>query len=146
MKFSHLLPMIALCAAASLALAESKAASERKTDSLEVLQNIIRGEMKPKNRVLILKNSALSDSLLRLGSPVRRDELNRIIGDSSLVHEIKTSADFQRYWSKVEKQNGITALKNRYESVDIDKSPVPHAYLFDSSVVVYPGVIILRKK
>ena len=40
----------------------------------------------------------------------------------------------------------IDLKKARYNINDIDKSLIPKKYLFDSSVVVYPGVIILRNR
>lgn len=54
--------------------------------------------------------------------------------------------NFKRYWSKVEAQDGFDELRKQMGSNDIDKLWIPHFYLFDSNVVIYPGWFIIRKK
>lgn len=107
---------------------------------------LLRSEMKPDSRVLLLKNGKLADSLMRHGAYGDLGAFETRMGDSSLAREIKTQEEFRSYWRKAEAEHGITALKKQYEREDIDKTLIPKLYLFDSSVVVYPGWIILRKR
>ena len=117
-----------------------------KGDSLYVLEMLLRSEMKPDSRVLLLKNGTLADSLMRFGARGDLGAFENRMGDSALAREIKTQEEFRAYWKQAEGEEGITALKRQYEREDIDKTLIPKLYLFDSSVVVYPGWIILRKK
>jgi hypothetical protein len=54
--------------------------------------------------------------------------------------------EFRKYWAKVEERDGYDRLKKQMESNDIDKTWVPHFYLFDSNVVISPFWIIFRNK
>lgn len=114
-------------------------------DSLRTLEIIIESEMEAKHRVLILKDRPLSDSLIKGYSQFDKGGFADLLADSSLVREIKSKTEFTRYWAKLEEEQGFRKLRDQYVSRDIDKSRVPKIILFDSSVVVYPGWIILRK-
>lgn len=115
-------------------------------DSLRALEILIRSEMDAKHRVLILKDPALSDSLLRGSGLPGEDRLLRLLEDSAVAREVRTRAEFQRHWARLEEQEGFRALRDQYASRDIDHGRVPKVHLFDSAMVVYPGWIILRKK
>ena len=54
--------------------------------------------------------------------------------------------EFREYWRRAEEENGIGELRGRLKSWDIDKTWVPHLYFFDSSLVIFPGWIVLRRK
>lgn len=56
------------------------------------------------------------------------------------------SREFKKYWTQVEKADGFDKLKEQYRSRDIDRTWVPHFYLFDSTVVVFPGWFVIRKR
>jgi hypothetical protein len=56
------------------------------------------------------------------------------------------SREFKKYWAQVEKADGFDKLKEQYRSRDIDKTWVPHFYLFDSAVVVFPFWFVIRKR
>jgi len=147
MMKKSILILLTVVSSSLLAPAEERhSVASKKADSLKSLQLIIKAEMKQKNRVLILKNGNLTDSLMREAGKVRRDQFESLISDSTVAHEVNSQEDFSRYWKTLESENGIEALKNQYNRADIDKSLVPKIFLFDSSVVVYPGVIILRKR
>lgn len=47
--------------------------------------------------------------------------------------------EFRKYWEKYQKQEGFDQLKGQADAHDINKSKIPHWYLFDSTVVIYPG-------
>lgn len=119
---------------------ETKAA---KADSLDALRVLLSSEVKTGNEVLILKNPTATDSLLR--NPAPRESFLRGLQDSSLAREIRSPKEFSAYWNRIEQENGIPVLKNQMAAHDVDKSLIPKAYLFDSSVVVYPGWIIIRR-
>jgi hypothetical protein len=112
----------------------------------KTLDILISTELKPGNRVLILKDSGLADSLLRGGAWLRRDRFDRLVGDSSLARQIDTREEFRTYWARLSESEGFGTMKRQYEGRDIDKTRIPKAYLFDSSVVVFPGWLVVRKK
>ena len=116
----------------------------KSSDSLKVLSVILQSEFAGKNKVFICKNTSFADSLAR--SLCGPENFKSAISDSAVLMEIKSQEDFSRYWKNVEIQNGIPDLKNQMNAHDVDKTRIPKAYAFDSSVVIYPGWIIIRKK
>lgn len=56
------------------------------------------------------------------------------------------SKEFAKYWAQLEKQEGMDALKKQMQANDIDRTKIPHLYLADSNLVIFPGWFILRKK
>ncbi|MDB5047546.1 MAG: hypothetical protein JWO30_617 [Fibrobacteres bacterium] len=51
--------------------------------------------------------------------------------------------DFKKYWKKVEERDGYAALKKQVVSGhDLDSAWVPHWYLFDSTVIIWPWPIL----
>ncbi len=120
------------------------AAKSVKADSLHALRVLLSSEVKTGNDVLILKNPAVTDSLLRNPSP--RESFLHGLEDSALARPIRSREEFSVYWNRIEKENGVPALQSQMAAHDVDKSLIPKAYLFDSSVVVYPGWIIVRRK
>ena len=125
---------------------EGTAVPTQKIDSLKAFQVLITTEISQKNRVMVLKNGQLSDSLLLEANRASRTKFEKFLADSSIAREVKTQEEFVSYWKQLEAENGIKALKDQLSRADIDKSLIPKKYLFDSSVVIYPGVIILRKR
>jgi hypothetical protein len=91
---------------------------------------------------LLLQDKPLADSLMRSALP--RQAFVERIRDSAVALEIKDQAAFRAYWKKMEAQEGYGGLKGRMAAHDVDKSRIPKAYLFDSTVVAYPGWIVLR--
>jgi hypothetical protein len=124
--------------------ADRAPAPKAKADSLRALRLLISSELRTGNEVLRLKEPGLSDSLLRRPEP--REKLMQALRDSSRARSIRDPEEFKAYWDRLERENGIKAVKDQMAAQDVDKSRIPHAYLFDSSVVVYPGWIILRRK
>jgi hypothetical protein len=122
----------------------AKDAKTEKTDSLNTLRILLSSEVKTGNEVLIPKNPRLADSLLR--NPAQREVFLQDLRDSALFHPIRSPREFRAYWDRIEKENGIPALKNQMAAHDVDKGLIPKTYFFDSSVVVYPGWIIVRRK
>jgi hypothetical protein len=122
----------------------TKDAEKEKSDSLNTLRILLSSEVRTGNEVLIPKNPRFADSLLR-NSP-QREAFLQDLRDSSLFHPIRGPREFRAYWDRVEKENGVRALKNQMAAHDVDKGLIPKAYFFDSSVVVYPGWIIVRRK
>jgi hypothetical protein len=130
------------------ALAVAAATAQTKTDqaradSVQALRVILSSELQGGNQVLKLENQRLADSLVR-GATSRRAFLERI-GDSSVSRRFRHNSEFADYWGKLEAREGIVELKSQYAAHDVDKTRIPKAYLFDSTVVVYPGWIILRR-
>jgi hypothetical protein len=146
MRIPSLIAIAAFCTAAATGTAGAKGADAKKADSLKAMRVIIKSEMKPDNRVLILENGGFTDSLARLGGHLRRDRFDALIGDTALAREVRTQEEFSRYWASLEERNDVKALKDQYARQDIDRSLIPKKYLFDSTVVLYPGWIIVRKK
>jgi hypothetical protein len=56
------------------------------------------------------------------------------------------SKEFAKYWAQLEKQEGMAELKKQMQANDIDRTKIPHLYLADSNLVIFPGWFILRKK
>lgn len=54
--------------------------------------------------------------------------------------------EFAKYWAQLEKQEGMSELKKQMQANDADKTKIPHFYLADSNLVIFPGWFILRKK
>lgn len=131
-------------AGASGGTVTAKDAKTEKADSLNTLRILLSSEVKTGNDVLIPKNPRLADSLLR--NPAQKDVFLQDLRDSSLFHPIRGPREFRVYWDRIEKENGIPALKSQMAAHDVDKGLIPKAYFFDSSVVVYPGWIIVRRK
>ena len=117
---------------------------QKTSDSLQILSVILQSEFAAKNKVFICKNPTFADSLVR--SLCAPSNFQNAIADSAVLKEIQSKEEFSRYWQKVELDNGITALKAQMDAEDIDKTLIPKAYAFDSSVVIYPGWIIIRGK
>lgn len=107
---------------------------------------IISGELEGKSKVLILKDRKTADSLFRLKEPPPREEFERFVADTSVSVEARTRAEFHRHWKELERREGFREMRAQYAAADPDRSRIPRVYLFDSSVVVYPGWIILRRK
>lgn len=135
----------ALALAAALAPARSHAASPKR-DSLEALKVIISDELEGKGRIIILRDRRLADSLIRIRPPLERESLNRIIGDTALAAEVKSHEEFRAYWKKLEETHGFKELRGQHVARNIDRARIPKLFLYDSSVVIYPGWIILRRK
>ena len=143
--------LIAVCTLSLAFSQKPRSAVEKKNrdshkiaDSLKVLNVILRSEFAEKSQVYICKNPSFADSLVRsLCSP---ETFRTALSDSSVLEEIKSREQFKRYWQKVEVENGIPALKGQMQAHDVDKTLIPKAYALDSSVVIYPGYIIIRKK
>lgn len=138
-----LLPALAI--AASLAPSPLFAASPKR-DSLEALKVIITDELEGKGKIIILRDRRLADSLIRIRPPLERERFNRIIGDTALAAEVKTREEFRAYWKKLEESHGFKDLRGQYVARNIDRARIPKLFLYDSSVVIYPGWIILRRK
>jgi hypothetical protein len=132
--------------ALSLPVRAADAGAEKRhapADSLRALRVIISSEVKSGNEVMALEKPKVADSLLRI-LPSRESVLERF-HDSSLARSIRNPDEFRAYWNRLEERNGIKTVKGRMAAQDVDKSLIPRAYLFDSSVVVYPGWIIVRR-
>lgn len=116
----------------------------KSADSLKTLSVILQSEFTAKNKVFICKNPSFADSLAR----ALCDSLNfkSAVSDSMVLKEMTSKAEFDRYWKKVELENGITDLRGQLKAHDVDKTLIPKAYALDSSVVIYPGWIIIRGK
>lgn len=107
---------------------------------------VISAELEDKSKVLILKDRKTADSLFRLKVPPIREEFDRFVADTAVSVEARTRAEFHRHWQELERREGYTRLRAQYAAADPDRSRIPRVYLFDSSVVVYPGWIIIRRK
>ena len=123
-------------------LGEGRGDSDQ-ADSLRTLNLLLSSEFKGGNQVLHLENKELADSLIR--SARQLDAFVSRIRDSSISRRIRSKAEFKDYWEKVEAEAGFPELRGQLAAQDVDKSRVPKRYLFDSSVVVYPGWIVLRR-
>lgn len=148
MRHLHLHPLLALVPV-FLALAPSHAldrASGAKKDSLRTLHIIISSELEERNKVLLLKDRGFTDSLMRNRLALEREGLDRLLADSALAVEVKTREEFGRHWKEIEDKHGFQDLRGQYAARDFDKSRIPRLILKDSSVVVYPGWIIFRRK
>jgi hypothetical protein len=105
----------------------------------------------PRPKSIVLEN----DSANRLpadsqSAPVRPDgkeDTLELPGKTSKpAGSDSISREFKKYWAKVEKQEGFDKLRSQIQANDIDKTWVPHFYLFDSNLVIFPGWFVLRKK
>jgi len=78
------------------------------------------------------------------GAQVRKQDTLSLPGISAKSSEYdSTSKAFKKYWSRVEKEEGIDKLRDQVRSRDIDHSWYPHWYFFDSTVVLVPPFFIL---
>lgn len=131
----------------ALAMAPSRLlAASPKRDSLEALKVIITDELEGRGKIIILRDRRLADSLIRILPPLERESLDRIIADSSLAAEVKTREEFRTYWRKIEESHGFKELRGQHVARNIDRARIPKLFLYDSTVVIYPGWIILRRK
>lgn len=105
---------------------------------------IITSELENRSRVLILKDRRIADSLLRLQAPPLRGWFDQLIGDSAVAEEVGSREEFRKQWRDLEAREGFLDLRAQHAARDVDKTRIPRLYLFDSTVVVYPGWIILR--
>ncbi len=121
-----------------------KGIKNKSADSLKTLSVILQSEFDAKGKVFICKNPSFADSLVR--SLCDASSFKRAISDSSILVEINSKKAFDRYWKKVESENGIADLRGQLKAQDVDKTLIPKAYALDSSVVIYPGWIIIRGK
>lgn len=113
-------------------------------DSLRALRIVISSEYRAGDAVLEIRDPRRADSLLR--NVPSRGPLLEAIRDTGLSRELRGRAEFERYWDKLEADHGYPALRGNLAAQDVDKTRVPKAYLFDSSVVVFPGWIVVRKR
>ncbi len=118
----------------------------KKTDSLETLHILLSSEMKPQNRIWVLKNGRLVDSLSHGLGKMRREDWDKVIQDSAIAKEMKSQEEFQAYWKKIEQREGITEFKSQMQGQDIVKSRIPKLILFDSTLIVYPGWVVLLSR
>jgi hypothetical protein len=57
------------------------------------------------------------------------------------------SREFRAYWAEYEKREGFDELRNQVRAHNnIDLTWVPRLYLFDSSLVIFPGWVVWRRK
>lgn len=117
---------------------------KKASDSLKVLSVILQSEFGQNNQVFVCKKQSFADSLVH--SLCDEASFKRAISDSSMLQEIKSNEEFNQYWKNVEAENDITDLRSQLNAEDVDKTLIPKAYALDSSVVIYPGWIIMRKK
>lgn len=156
--------IVSLCALSWAAPEKKSEAGHVDTNSnaaenLKALNLILKSEFAEKNKVFICKNPGFEDSLIR--SLCDESSFKRAISDSSILLEINSQEEFQRFWKTVEANSGLIDLKNQLDARDIDKSLIPKVYAFDSSVVIYPypypysksnaypylgAILIIRKK
>lgn len=107
---------------------------------------VISVELADKSRILILKDRVIADSLFRLQTPPVLAEFEQFVKDTAIAVEVKTKAEFRRYWNTFEREEGFQEMRAQYAAADQDMTRIPRVYLFDSSVVVYPGWVVMRKK
>lgn len=115
-----------------------------KGDSIESIKFQLQKEFKSKRQIFRLKQDNLADSIFGKGTSLTLPQILTLVQDSSRTEEFRTQDEFRNYWSKVEFENGIAAMKSQYTARDPDRSRVPKIYLADSSVVILPGWIVLR--
>lgn len=139
------LPILSLLALTCL-LAGPPSAAGDKSAKLQTPDVVITSELEDKSKVLILKDRKTADSLFRLKEPAAREEFDRFVSDTAVSVEARTRAEFHRHWKEYERREGFSEMRAQYAAADPDRSRIPRAYLFDSSVVVYPGWIIVRRK
>ncbi len=116
-----------------------------KCDSLAMLKVFLQVELKQNERVIHLKNKGLADSLTQGMCKLSDVQIQSLSKDSALTVEIKTQEKFKTYWKQVEAENGVSDMKAQHASRDVDQSRIPKIYLADSSIVILPGWIVIRK-
>jgi hypothetical protein len=114
------------------------------SDSLGSLRVLITSEFRPGDALLEIRDARRADSLLR--NVPDRGPLLQAIRDSATARELRSRAEFDAYWDRLTKSSGHRALRGRLAAQDIDNTFIPRTYLFDSSVVVFPGWIVVRKR
>lgn len=125
---------------------KSSPAVKAKGDSIESIKFQLQKEFKSKRQIFRLKQNYLADSILDKAHSLTLPQILTLVEDSSRAEEFRTQGEFSAYWSKVEFENGIAAMKSQYAARDPDRSRIPKIYLADSSVVILPGWIVLRKR
>jgi hypothetical protein len=113
-------------------------------DSLGSLRIMITSEFRPGDALLEIRDTRRVDSLLR--NVPDRGPLLQAIRDSATARELRSRAEFDAYWDRLTSSSGHRALRGRIAAQDIDKTFIPKTYLFDSSMVVFPGWIVVRKR
>jgi hypothetical protein len=129
-------------AAVAASTPDSPQPFKAEADSVRSLQSVLSREFQAGNKVFKLEDQGKIDSLLR--NATRKGFLDRM-KDTALARDFSRKSEFDSYWKRVQSEYGYPSLKGQLAGQDVDKSRVPKAYLFDSSVVVYPGWIILRR-
>lgn len=113
-------------------------------DSLRALRVLITSEFKAGDALLAIRDQRRADSLLR--NVPDRGPLLQAIRDTALAREMRTRAEFDAYWARHSAEAGHAELRGNLAAQDVDKTRIPKAYLFDSSVVVFPGWVVIRKR
>lgn len=121
-------------------------AVKAKGDSIESIKFDLQREFKSERQVFRVKKDNLADSIFGKAHTLTVPQILTLVQDSSRTEEFRTQDEFRDYWTKVEIANGISAMKSRYDARDPDRSRIPKIYLADSSVVLLPGWIVLRKR
>lgn len=122
--------------------AENRKASP--ADSLGSLRVMIINEFRQGDALLEIRDTRRADSLLR--NVPDRGPLLQAIRDTATAKELRSRAEFDAYWDRLTVSPGHRALRGSLAAQDIDKTRIPKAYLFDSSLVVFPGWIVIRKR
>lgn len=113
-------------------------------DSLGRIKVVIESEFRVGDSLFAIKDQRAADSLLR--NIPDRGPLLQAIRDTALAREMRTKAEFDAYWERVQSSSGHKRLRGRLAAQDVDRTRVPRIYLFDSTVVVLPGWIVARKR
>lgn len=121
-----------------------EARKDAPNDSLRALRVLISGEFKTGSAVLAIQDARKADSLLR--NVPTRGPLLEAIRDTGTAKELRSRAEFEAYWDRVAVSPAHRALRGNLAAQDVDKTRIPKTYLFDSSVVVFPGWIVIRKR
>jgi hypothetical protein len=135
-----------LLAMATVPFAEPGKDKAAVPDGADTLKVILSSELEGRNRVIRLKDPLVADTLLRLKAPADRERFDRLLTDPALAAEVKTAEEFRAWWKHAEAEEGIRDLRAQLAAHDVDRGRIPRVYLFDSSVVVYPGWVIVRKR
>lgn len=123
---------------------EGAPALEAKADSLRALRVLLSGDAGKGDEILRLKDARRTDSLL--SHATSREAFLKGLRDSAVSRSIRGPEEFRAYWDRIEKENGIGDLREQMAAThDLEKGRIPKTFLFDSSVVVYPGWIIVRR-
>lgn len=123
-----------------------QATGKAKGDSIETLKFILQTEFKSNEQIYRLKMENLADSVFSNAPSMTLPQIQTLLQDSSRTEKFLSQEGFKTYWSRVEQESGITAVKGQYMARDPDRSRIPKIYLADSSIVILPGWIVLRKR